>query len=667
MVTFPIGPISAGMSRVLALGIGCCWLLLVATPAWAQTSVLPASLPGAWNLQRPDSSYASSQIVGVTDQPFGTAVRVSTFKRPDNTYNVQLSIPTSAAVSSNDVLQATFYLRRVSPVNDDAFAAFIFERAGAPYEKSASRTFNEGAGAWHRFRYAFAAVTNYAAGQAQVNFPLGFDPQVVEIGGVALTNYFKTVAVTNLDSDITYAGRAPDAAWRVPAAQRIEQLRKADLTVLVQDERGTPLAGAEVSVRMTRHAFPFGSAVDGSTLLGAGLSNDLYRGVVTNWFNRVVLENDLKWPNFAGNPQRAISSVKWLRDRDIEVRGHNLLWPAWRWMPSSVAALSNNPSALRIVVSNRVASASAAFAGQLVDWDVVNEPYSEHDVMDVLGNAEMIQWFKTAKQNDPFARLYVNDYGNLEQVGTNTAHQTGFYHILGYLVTNGAPVEGIGLQGHFGSFLSPPDQILALFDRYGSFGLPLQVTEFDIDTTDTAVQADYTRDFLTVAFSHPSVDGVLMWGFWEGRHWLPDAALFRRDWTIKPNGMAWTNQVFGQWWTKTNGVAASDGRLAVRGFKGDYEVAATLEGVTQRVSARLRTNQTVVVTLTNPPVRLTATRTNGVLRVVWPAHGDGATVETTENLDASWTNAPEPTVLTNGEWRFQTAPGSSNRYFRLKR
>ena len=29
------------------------------------------------------------------------------------------------------------------------------------------------------------------------------------------------------------------------------------------------------------------------------------------------------------------------------------------------------------------------FAGKLVDWDVVNEPYSEHDIMDVLGDDEI--------------------------------------------------------------------------------------------------------------------------------------------------------------------------------------------------------------------------------------------------------------------------------------
>ena len=634
----------------------------------AQDSILPATLPAAWNLQRPDATYATSQVVSVTGQPFSSAIRVGTLKRPANNFNIQLNIPTSAAVASNDVLFATFYLRRVAPAGSDAFATFIFERAGSPYEKSAARTFNEGAGQWQIFRYAFAAVTNYAAGQAQVNFPVGYDPQTIEIGGVTVTNYHQTIALTNLPSDITYAGRSANAVWRAPAAARIDQLRKADLTLLVQDDRGVPLPGVNLSVRMKRHAFGFGSAIDGATLLGTGLTNDLYRGVITQWFNKVVMENDLKWPSFESNPSLATNSVNWLRARDIAVRGHNLIWPAWRWMPSSAASLSNNPTALRTRVTNHISGEATTFAGKLSDWDVINEPYSEHDVMDVLGNAEMIEWFKLAKANDPTARLFVNDYGNLEEVGTNTAHQIGFYNIINYLVTNGAPVEGIGLQGHFGSFLSPPDQILALFDRYGSFGLPLQVTEFDINVTDAAVQADYTRDFMTLAFSHPSLNTLLMWGFWEGRHWLPDAALFRRDWSIKPNGVAWTNLVFGEWWTQTNRVSDVNGRLTLRGFKGDYELEAVVTGMTNTISTQLLTNRVITLTLTNPPVDLRVELAASNLKLTWPGHGASLHLEKNDSLNpAGWTATGITPELSNGLWKVDVVMPTTNRFFRLSR
>ena len=47
-------------------------LLLVFLTLQAQDSILPATLPVAWNLQRPDATYATSQVVSVTGQPFAS-------------------------------------------------------------------------------------------------------------------------------------------------------------------------------------------------------------------------------------------------------------------------------------------------------------------------------------------------------------------------------------------------------------------------------------------------------------------------------------------------------------------------------------------------------------------------------------------------------------------
>jgi hypothetical protein len=53
---------------------------------------------------------------------------------------------------------------------------------------------------------------------------------------------------------------------------------------------------------------------------------------------------------------------------------------------------------------------------------------------------------------------------------------------------------------------------------------PSSTPTFDINTDDEELQADYTRDFLTLAYSHPTVVGVQLWGFWERSHWKPEAA-----------------------------------------------------------------------------------------------------------------------------------------------
>ena len=83
-------------------------------------------------------------------------------------------------------------------------------------------------------------------------------------------------------------------------------------------------------------------------------------------------------------------------------------------------------------------------------------------------------------------------------------------------------------------------------------------------------------DFVT--FSHPSLEGVIMWGFWEGRHWYPDAALYRKDWSIKPNGKAWEDLVLRQWRTEVTGKSDNKGKFSTRGFLGTYKIEVMHNG-----------------------------------------------------------------------------------------
>ena len=58
-------------------------------------------------------------------------------------------------------------------------------------------------------------------------------------------------------------------------------------------------------------------------------------------------------------------------------------------------------------------------------------------------------------------------------------------------------------------------------------GLPLWITELDInEVTDAESLADSYDDVITLYFSWPSVQGVLLWGFSDQHHSKPDAALF---------------------------------------------------------------------------------------------------------------------------------------------
>jgi hypothetical protein len=146
------------------------------------------------------------------------------------------------------------------------------------------------------------------------------------------------------------------------------------------------------------------------------------------------------------------------------------------------------------------------------------------------------------------------------------------------LKEQGAPLGGLGLQAHIGGSPSPPANVLAVLDRYAALGLPVRFTEFDINTEDEEIQADYTRDFLTLAYSHPTVVGVQLWGFWERAHWIPRAAMYRADWSEKPNALAYKSLVLDQWRTRARGTTDAQGNWRGRGFHGDYVVTVEHDG-----------------------------------------------------------------------------------------
>jgi hypothetical protein len=50
--------------------------------------------------------------------------------------------------------------------------------------------------------------------------------------------------------------------------------------------------------------------------------------------------------------------------------------------------------------------------------------------------------------------------------------------------------------------------------------------------------------------------------------------MWRKDWSITPQGAAYRDLVFNKWWTRTSGKAGSDGTFITRGFFGDYEITA---------------------------------------------------------------------------------------------
>lgn len=520
--------------------------------------------------------------VKVEGQPFSEALRVEIREKSINPWDVQLQARTNGAVEKGDVLLATFYFRTDwAPVESgEGQTEFVFELAKDPWTKSTSYPVRA-ARQWKKFHVPFVAEASYAPGEAQMIFRLGYEPQKIELGGLTVQNFGTKVALASLPTTkLEYPGMEPDAPWRLAAAGRIEKIRKAELRIGVKEKSGKPVPDAEVSIRLVRHAFGFGTCVPAHLVTGIE-ADEKFKSLVPELFNIATLENDLKWQPLAGDwgasytIERAKAGVAWLRERGLDVRGHVLVWPGWKNLPKSLRDFEKDPARLRSEVTRHVRELAGTMRGSLAHWDVVNEPFDNHDLLDIVGPETMVDWFKETRSTDPAAKLFINDYAILSGGGGTSPHRDHYDATIAMLVQKGAAFDGIGMQGHFGNSLTGPEDMLKILDRFARFKKTIWVTEYDVVIDDPEVAGAFTRDFYTTLFSHPAVGGIVMWGFWDGSHWKNNAPLYAKDWSEKPAGRAYRDLVLGKWRTLASGKTDRYGVLATRGFLGDYEVSVS--------------------------------------------------------------------------------------------
>jgi GH35 family endo-1,4-beta-xylanase len=536
---------------------------------------------------------ADSTFVDVKDQPFKEALRAKVKEKSTNTWDVQLAAKTQTDIASGDVLLLTFYFRTewVPLESGEAETEFNFELGKEPWTKSVTYS-TRAASTWKQVYVPFVSKGNYKAGDAQLTFRLGYPPQTVDFAGATLENFGKKLALADLPrTKNTYAGIEPDAPWRAAADARIDKLRKGELKVTVLDEKGKPVKNASVHAKLTKHAFHFGTAIPAQTLIQSG--NDKVKELFVELFNMGTLENDLKWEPLAGDwgngftLARANQGLDWMLERGISPRGHVLVWPGWNELPGYLRKFQNDKGKLRSEVEKHIREVVGAVKGKVVAWDVVNEPFTNHDLLDILGPEIMVEWFKIARSVDPKPKLYINDFAILSGGGGTTAHRDHYEKMIQLLADNKAPFDGIGMQGHFGSSLTSPDDLLKLLDRYGKFKKGITVTEYDVVIDDEELAGNYTRDFYTTLFSHPSVEALIMWGFQDATHWKGNSAMYRKDWSLKPTGQAYRDLVLGKWRTDETGQTDAKGNYGTRGFYGAYEIEVKAGDKTKTVQANL--------------------------------------------------------------------------------
>ncbi|MEZ4883812.1 MAG: endo-1,4-beta-xylanase [Chitinophagales bacterium] len=556
-----------------------------------------------------DSYGAASSTLNVLDQPFSKKVRFQIGQAGANPWDAGWNLRSNIAVQSGDVVLAVFYLRSE---NGSGEANFFVENA-TNYTKEMYLSLPVGTD-WRRYLIPFAAVQSYATSGLTWGFHLAMQSQTIEIAGFTAINFKRTLTVEDLPNETNnqfYEGYEEDAPWRTVAAQRIEQLRKANINLTITNTNGQAVENVPVQVKMLQHEFNFGSAITANKIAGNNAQNVIYENKLINLdgkghgFNTVVFENDLKWPAWEDewfvNKTELVNAVQWLRNKSINIRGHNLVWPGNDNYPSDLNSHLNDLPYIQNRINNHIETVLTypGIAGEIDEWDVLNEIVTNTTLAERFRGSEgyptgrelYVDIFNKAREMDTNTGLWLNDYITISQ--NQSAGSPQYDQLKQYvqeLVDAGVDIEGIGFQAHIGGAPTGISDVLAtLDDFYNTFGLKAKITEFDMPSfVSEELGATYLRDFMTAIFGHPSVDGFLFWNFWDGATWLNGGTnLYRMDWSPTPSRDTFVDLLFNEWWTDEQVISSSEGLANSRIFKGLYEISYICNGETVRDTVQI--------------------------------------------------------------------------------
>ena len=563
---------------------------------------LMASLPGEQKtlIIDPDvTAYAAHgetarwETVDAPDVLGGKALRVTVEEAGPDPWSTEVKTALTGDVAEGDVVFVAFLARAVEADNEaqnGIVSTYSVQENSGEYRRVAEASALVPLGAWRLYHGWGRATLPLTPETGMVGIHLGATEQTIDVGPSLVVNLGPDVDTDALPAPmLDYPGRADDAAWRQAAEARIAEHRMGALTVEVVDADAKPVPDAEVHAAMTRLAFGLGTFVGHDVASDETEDQRRFQQAVLEGFNLATAP--LYWAEWGwldpAHKRDYLDAMGWLRDRGVPFRGHPLVWPVERYVPDVVPTDEGAAAATEVVLDHvRDAVTTAASFGPIA-YDVYNEPHAGDYLPAITGPDIAARSFALAHELDPDATLYVNDYGMLSGGGMNEEN-LGFYEDwIGDHLDRGVPIGGIGFQGHFGAALTHPARIVALLERFSAFGLPLQITEFDVDTKDEVAKADYLRDAMIAAYSVPAVDAFILWGFWEGDHWRPDGAMIREDWTPKPSWNVW-NDLQARWRTDETATTGADGTASVRGHHGTYAVDVTgADGAARTAKATL--------------------------------------------------------------------------------
>ena len=209
-------------------------------------------------------------------------------------------------------------------------------------------------------------------------------------------------------------------------------------------------------------------------------------------FNSMTAENDMKpqptEPREGEfNWQGADRVADFCRKNGIRLRGHCLVWhnQIGQWMYTDSAGNQASKELLLQRIRRHIRTIVQRYSDVVYCWDVVNEaitddpgaksPYRESRLYQIAGDDFIREAFRAAREADPNALLFYNDYNECDPVKSQRIAD-----MVREMKADGVPIDGIGMQGHYNIYGPSEAEVERAIWRFRKVVDHLHVTELDV-------------------------------------------------------------------------------------------------------------------------------------------------------------------------------------------
>lgn len=243
-------------------------------------------------------------------------------------------------------------------------------------------------------------------------------------------------------------------------------------------------------------------------------------------WNQITPENETKWDAIEGSRRGSFNfgnadrSANYAKQHGFPFKYHTLIWGAQ--YPSWVNSLSTEEQYKAI---EEYFDAVRNHYPNLEIIDVVNEAVAGHQPAPykaalggdgATGFDWIIKAFEMAHERWPNAILVYNDYNTFQwQIDQ-------YIDLVRTLRDAGAPIDAYGCQSHDLTDMSLSNFKSAMTKIQNALKMPMYSTEYDIGTTDDALQKQRYSEQIPYMWEADYCAGITLWGYIYGATWTTD-------------------------------------------------------------------------------------------------------------------------------------------------